>query len=268
MGYKVKLTDAAFAALKKDTKSIVGIVKIERGKGIDPKGERIYTEGDSKSWNQSTESFIRTQKDIAYFNRQEIEVTPASKPVHGANKENLLIHELGIADYVVVDEELCGYEVGEIAHIENVLQGESKIRRHERVDETETEEQKFNEMIQINEHEIDSSSRFEMSDASQQALSQSFSQQFGVNAQFSYGAPLGPTISINTNYGFTDSESKSSTTSSTTSFAKSIIDKARNIVTETVRESRRIKLPIKFRSSINIPSIMQASHLFRVFTIG
>ena len=55
------------------------------------------------------------------------------KPVN----QNNIVHNIGKADLKVVKQKLIRYQTGEIAHIENVLKGESKERKHRQLDRTE-----------------------------------------------------------------------------------------------------------------------------------
>ena len=49
------------------------------------------------------------------------------------------IRPLGLADLLVIRQELAGYELGEIAHVQNILRGERKeqVRRRVRLIEDE-----------------------------------------------------------------------------------------------------------------------------------
>ena len=68
----------------------------------------------------------------------------------------------GIADLLVVKQQLTGYEAVDVAHIENVLKGERKLREHTRREETELITLAETETTTTEEHELETTDRFEM----------------------------------------------------------------------------------------------------------
>jgi hypothetical protein len=83
---------------------------------------------------------------------------------------DLLSRRPGFADLYLVRQDWVKYEAGEVAHIENVLRGESKQRTHTRVDESEITI--FSETEESFREELDSQTadRFELpTEASRQA---------------------------------------------------------------------------------------------------
>ena len=91
-----------------------------------------------------------------------------------------LVAAVGWGDLVVARESLVGYTAREIAHIENILPGETKLREHER--RSHSEEVQESEILTERETEKDSQStdRYELQAQSQEAINQSFSVSAGV----------------------------------------------------------------------------------------
>jgi hypothetical protein len=88
---------------------------------------------------------------------------------------------------VVARETLVGYQAREIAHIENILPGEEKLRKHERVDTRE-------EVVEVEtlretekEHDSQTTDRFELQNQSQSAIQENFTAKAGVNTSGQYG---------------------------------------------------------------------------------
>jgi hypothetical protein len=69
----------------------------------------------------------------------------------------------GVADLLVVKQQLVRYEGADVAHIENVLKGEKKEREHTRRRETEELTFRETELTTSEERELESTNRFEMS---------------------------------------------------------------------------------------------------------
>jgi hypothetical protein len=76
----------------------------------------------------------------------------------------------GVADLLVVKQQLTGYEATDVAHIENVLKSEHKQREHTRRRETEELTFRETEITSSEEHELESTNRFEMTRETTQPL--------------------------------------------------------------------------------------------------
>jgi hypothetical protein len=75
-----------------------------------------------------------------------------------------LAQRAGFGDLWVVREEWACYQTGEIAHIENVLEGELRRRVHKRVDETETTETTETETTRVDQLDTQTTDRFELAE--------------------------------------------------------------------------------------------------------
>lgn len=100
------------------------------------------------------------------------------------------IKSVGIADLLVVKQQLKGYEAVDIAHIENVLKGESKAREHTDVRRTESTTFTEEETSNAEEHELGSTQRFEMSKEASNTLKEDASLKAGLKATARYGTVL------------------------------------------------------------------------------
>jgi hypothetical protein len=99
---------------------------------------------------------------------QPMAATPGPTPVLPTTFGNL--KPAGIGDLLVTRQQLVGYEAGEVAHIENVLKGESQKRevsRSETVEETTLTEQ---ESTKEESRDLQSTDRFELQKESQNVL--------------------------------------------------------------------------------------------------
>ena len=143
---------------------------------------------------------------------------------------------------VVAKETLVGYTAREIAHIENILPGEAKLREHRRL--SKTEEVTETEVITEKETEKDSQTtdRYELQADSQEAINRNFSVSAGVNTSGQYGLTE---VSTSLDSAFSQSQSQSQSTSVNT--AREIVTKAVERTFERVRKLRRLTITEEIR---------------------
>ncbi|MEX2642341.1 MAG: hypothetical protein WD270_02730 [Acetobacterales bacterium] len=153
-----------------------------------------------------------------------------------------IVAAVGWGDLLVARETLVGYDAREIAHIENILPGETKLREHQRL--SRTEEVQESETVTERETEKDSQTtdRYELQVESQQTISSDFSISAGVNTSGQYGLTH---VDTSLDAGFSRSESESRSSSIDT--AREIVTKAVERTFERVRRLRRLTLTEEIR---------------------
>jgi hypothetical protein len=100
------------------------------------------------------------------------------------------ISSVGVGDLIIVKQQLVGYEGADIAHIENVLKGESKKREHTSTTRSETVVTTEEETTTEDSRDLSSTSRFEMS----QETSSTIKEQFDVKGSVQVTAKYGPVV--------------------------------------------------------------------------
>lgn len=148
---------------------------------------------------------------------------------------------LGMQDLMIVRQEFLKYETSEIAHIENVLKGEIKSKKHRdlhRVEETLVEETEKSEEV---EKELETTDRFELQSETSKTISQDTSKDAGVTATGTYG-PV--TVEAHGNYASNNATEESRT--SATSYSKDVVSRSLQKIKERV---------LKRRSSTDISEI-------------
>lgn len=113
-----------------------------------------------------------------------------------------------VMDLMVVRETLENYEPGEIAHIQNVMAGETIERTHEIVKETENYSETETTTNREEENEFSKSERFEMQDAVQKTVDQDLSADAGITASGTYGPAGSYTATANVAYSRSTSDAK------------------------------------------------------------
>lgn len=164
------------------------------------------------------------------------ESLPTVSPSSSA-PERPVVSAVGWGDLVVARESLVGYVAREIAHIENVLPGETKIREHERISRTEQHEEVETTTETESERESQSTDRYELQAETQQTINQDFSIQTGVNTSGRYGL-----TKVDTSLDTSFHQSRAQSQSSSMAIAREVVSKAVERTFERVRKLRRLTI--------------------------
>lgn len=173
----------------------------------------------------------------------EDELSTNLPTVAASNEEGgPIVAAVGWGDLIVARETLVGYTAREIAHIENILPGETKLREHQRVSKTEQVEER--EVITERETEKDSQTtdRYELQAQSQETIQRDFSVNAGVNISAKYGVAQ---VNASLDTAFAQSQSQSRSTAIET--AREIVKKTVERTYERVRTLRRLTLTEEIR---------------------
>lgn len=144
----------------------------------------------------------------------------------------------GIGDLEIVKQELKAYELGDFAHVENILAGEHKERTHRRLELTEEELTELEEKISESEKDTQSTERNEMQNEAEKVVNEEMSLEAGVT-----GSTYGPgyNITANVNGGFNRQTTSSSRRAN--NFSQSVVQRSMDRVkNKTLKELRRRKL--------------------------
>jgi hypothetical protein len=146
--------------------------------------------------------------------------------------------QVGVADLLVVKQVLKAYELADFAHVENVMTGETRDRKHRRLDvreeyiEIETEEEVEKE------RDLQSTERNEMQTEAEKVVS----SQFELSAGTQVSAGLGSSISFSANFDIGYSTSTEETKRKAQSYAREVTQRASERIMERVREERRTRI--------------------------
>lgn len=152
------------------------------------------------------------------------------------NKLNTgIFQSAGYGDLLLVEQNLIKYDLGEVAHIENILRGEKKTRRHERLDRIEETQTEETESTHETERETQSTERFSIEKETSSVIQQDMAFESGLNVSAEYGS-----VKLETNLGFSLSNSSTTSSQSASKYAKDVTSRARDLVIERVRKLRTI----------------------------
>lgn len=200
--------------------------------------------------NLSLESFIRGLRVLSLMRFLAKPGTPSPSDIAALLAANPAIHLLvtslaayyqpfnpitpiGIGDLLVVKQFLCRYEPGEVAHIENLLNGESKIRKLRRVSEINELMSVIEDTTSIEERELSTSQRFELKSEAESTIQSDLSAQVNGQVSGQYG-----TVEYSANAGVAYSTSSSDSRRGANNFAKDVVDRSLSRIQTAVREER------------------------------
>lgn len=146
------------------------------------------------------------------------------------------IKPLGIGDLKVVKQKLKKYVVGEVAHIENVLRGEYKERKHRVLDRTEDIFTISNETSEETTKDLQTTERFELKKESEKTIDEQMSIQAGVTVSGSYGM-----VNFTAHGDFAYSTAAKESNKSSSNFAREVIDKSVSKIQKKTKEERTTK---------------------------
>lgn len=147
------------------------------------------------------------------------------------------VRPVGIGDLKVVKQWLCKYEWSEIAHVENVLLGESKKRVHRSLNRTEQTTFTAEEAVEETKKDLETADRYELSKEVESTVQQDLGVELSGSVSGSYGV-----TQFTVNAGVSYSESSTDSVRSTSNFAKDVVSKAASRIERTVRQERTLKI--------------------------
>jgi hypothetical protein len=144
---------------------------------------------------------------------------------------------LGMADLMVLEQSLLRYELGEIAHIENVLLNERRSRKFRTATTTERTELVETETIETKEHDLSSTERFELQTESQTVVNQQASSEMGITVSASYG----PSVEVTANYNVASTTSREESSRAAATYAREVTTKAVQRVQQRALKRRFVR---------------------------
>lgn len=238
------LTNESAEALQSNTKDLLDELKVPKEYLHVPflyeKIDEALKRKSEKAYSDSAREYTVVQVGGALFSSRNLcidePVSTPCDPYTGVSlpKGSGHIKPSGIADLLVVQQQLLKYELGEIAHIENVMLTEEKERTHRNLNREEETFTIESESSKEQERDTQTTERFGVEKESSSVVQEDQSLEAGVTISASYGGMV--SISAGVNYATSSSSINSS--SMATQYAKSVTDRAVERVKERVRTVR------------------------------
>jgi len=142
----------------------------------------------------------------------------------------------GLADLIIVKQQLKRYQGRDVAHIENILQGELKSREHRKFNQTISDSLIETETIKTEEKELETTDRFELSREATKTIKEEAALKAGLTVSGSYG----PLVSFTASAEGSLNTSKEEANKTASNFSKSVTQKSVEKLTERILQSNRI----------------------------
>jgi hypothetical protein len=185
---------------------------------------------------------------------------PGGGSVPGTRGE---VKPAGVADLLMVRQQLIGYERADVAHIENVLKGERKEREH--TTKRQTEEITFleTEVSTSEERELETTDRFEMTRESSETIKEDASLKAGLTVSGKYG----PTVEFTASAEGSMSRSKEEATKSASTFSQDVTQRSATKISERVlkRHTLRITNEVIEKNSHILDNVGGTGHIAGVY---
>jgi hypothetical protein len=148
------------------------------------------------------------------------------------------VQPAGVADLLVIKQQLVRYEAADVAHIETVLKGERKEREHMQRRETETFTLRESETTTTDERDLESTSRFEMSRETSQTINEDMSLKAGLTVSGKYG----PTVDYSASAEGSVSRTKEEATKTAAKFSQDVTERSSHKATERILERATLRV--------------------------
>ena len=167
------------------------------------------------------------------------DATPVIHPLfarlHRFKEPFNMLRPIGIGDLKVVKQWLCGYKAGDFAHVENVLDGETKTRVHRRLEKTEELFASSAEKQEETQRDTQSTDRFELKREAESVIKQDLA--VNANAGVTYTYP-GGMIVANITAGMAYTRSQTDQNKAADNFSREVLDKAVKRIQSRATEQR------------------------------
>ena len=174
-------------------------------------------------------------EDRFYWNPSWVPLFPSDTAVIPTTYGS--VKPIGVGELLVVKQQILRYEAGEIAHIENILQGEDKNRTHRRRDLTEEILVRESEIEREEERDLETSERFELSRESSEVIKEELEVEGSLNIK----VKPSPAVIIEASAKVAYSNARETSRRKVSEYAKEIVDKSVSRVSERIRKEETLR---------------------------
>lgn len=143
--------------------------------------------------------------------------------------------EAGVADLLVVRQKIKAYELGEFAHIENVMPGETRDRSTRRLSQIEEITERETETETEKEKDLQSTTRNELQNEAEKHVKSQLDIEAGLQVSGSYGPAVTFTASLKAGHSTVTEESQRKATSFSQEVTQRTVEKVREKVRTLAR---------------------------------
>jgi len=169
---------------------------------------------------------------------------------------------IGVGELRVVRQKIIKYEEGEVAHIENVLRGEEKERKHRRTKKTEEITFVAIEREEEAETDLQTTERFELQRETASTIQEDMSLSGGLTVS-SYGTTVEVTANVEASYNRSSEESERVASG----YARDVVSRSVSRVQERIREerTRRVVEEIEEINTHILKNVLGKDHIIGIY---
>ncbi|MEU3626717.1 hypothetical protein [Amycolatopsis coloradensis] len=224
----LRLTPDALTGLSQSTREVAERLGLARDV-LDPVRAIALIEAEIQSASTRTTgpvvSFTGGMVDVAEF-KQSMAVQAV--PPTGS-------FQAGVADLLVLRQKIKAYELGEFAHIENVMSGETRERNTRRLSQREQVTETESESETEKERDLSSTQRNELQNEAQKTVKSSTEIEAGLQVTGSYGPAVSFTASLKAGFSSSTEEAQRKASSFSQEVTQRTVEKVRESVRSLVR---------------------------------
>lgn len=176
------------------------------------------------------DTFVEVEKKCGSCKMVMIEPEKKDNNFTGLTKG--YVNNVGNQRLLKVRQKLFKYEPGEIAHIENVLRGETKRREHRKLDRSEETIFEETEREEEFEKDLETTDRFELQSETSKTINRDVSKEAGVTV--SYGGP----VKVEAHGNYASDTSTESTRRSASTYSQDVVSRSVKKIKERVLQRR------------------------------
>ena len=163
--------------------------------------------------------------------------TPITTYLGDDSISTTILKVLGVTDLLIVEQQRVRYQASEIAHIENVLEGEQFKRSHRKFTRIEELLETEAEVSEENERDIQSSEKFEL----EKEVSSLIKEEQKINLGTRVSASYGPFVSVESEFGLENLNASEKAQRTASHYTSSVTERAVTRIRERTRELRRLR---------------------------
>ncbi|HZY10006.1 MAG TPA: hypothetical protein VFF29_02530, partial [Bacteroidota bacterium] len=152
-----------------------------------------------------------------------------------------------IADLRIIEQELLDYVAGEIAHVENIMQGEMKDRGTRRSKMVENTFYSSSEREETNEKDTQTTERYTLEKEISKTVKEDKALELNGKVDMQYYGPVNVQASLSA--GYSTSNSSEESTRNAISFAKDIVQRSAQKVIEKIKQEQTLKTIDEFEET-------------------
>jgi hypothetical protein len=149
------------------------------------------------------------------------------------------VFPIGVADLVLVKQHISGYELGEVAHVENILRGETRTHTQKHSVTNERSSTVETETTKETDKELTTKDTVSLRNEVQNTITEQLKLNTGVQVKVGGGSS---SYSVESNLNFSYDRSSSSASKSAQELSKDVTQKSASKLTERIKEVLQTKV--------------------------